>query len=80
MSDGVQRYSTVDQFFRRAARKGATKDVNASIITSESPFSYKSNETLDTKEKIQGLVGADQFDEANLLGEETQPIKEMAVA
>jgi len=69
MASGMHSYSVLDQFFSRANRKGATKDVHGHLILTDSPHDMATEERLGDKRTIMNLIHNGKVrDENGVLG------------
>ena len=72
MASGMDSYANLDQFFSRANRKGATKDVHGHLILTDSPHDISTSERLGDKRAVMNLVQNGKMrDENGVLGSTT---------
>jgi len=68
MASGANSYATIDQFFSRGNRKGATKNVHGHIILTDTPHDLTTEQRLSDKKNVMGLIqNGSQLDENNVL-------------
>jgi len=74
MASGLDSYANLDQFFSRANRKGATKDVHGHLILTDTPHDMNTEERLGDKRAVMGLIdNAKVRDEHGVVGDIQKP-------
>lgn len=74
MASGLDSYANLDQFFSRANRKGATKDVHGHLLLTDTPHDMNTEERLGDKRSVMNLINNGKArDEHGVVGDITKP-------